>query len=408
MNRGDIISQMRCLRGSRHGSRTFGGPFQASLSMNNQCNLTCIHCYYYSPFIERQNIFEVRRRRGRGLELSDDEYQKYLQRENADVARTNALIDQLIAMGTRRFQFSGHGECFLHPNLLDFIARAKHSGCGCLVNTNGTLLDRTTIDELIEMKFDLLRVTTLAGTREMYLRTHRGISETTFDTLKENLRYLADKKSDRGVKLPRVTLIYIVLRQNYEGLFDFAEFADYVRADRILIHAVDDVQDPGLAHLVPTAEQAASVKNQLNRLKPYLKEKRIGHNIDAFLQVFGAKLDTGALYRVIPCYYGWFVVRVESNGQVYPCCRCYVPLGNAHEEEISDIWHGEAYLRFREEAVQLNTRRQPVRDCECNSCVHASANVRIYRLLHPVKGRTFRLKHLCSDKARKGEKRWPG
>jgi MoaA/NifB/PqqE/SkfB family radical SAM enzyme len=367
--------------GIMHGSRAFGGPVQAGISLTNRCNIRCIHCYYYSPYIEKPNLLELRRSRQKSEELPDKEYLRGLQRLDADSDLTSI--------------FSGSGEPFMHKNALEFMGRAKHAGSTCMVHTNGTLLDHSIIDELLRMRFDDLRITTLAGSRDMYLKTHPGVKDKTFDNLRDNLVYLAERKAEMGVKRPEVTLIFVAITQNCNGIFQFAEFANSVKADRVMFAPVDTVEDPGLEKfLVPTAEQAASVREQLVEVKAYLESRGVANNIEYFFKVFREKLDTTALYRIIPCYYGWFSVRFDVCGQVRPCCRCYEPLGNVYQKEFREIWNGEAYRRFRKEALRINRRKSLVNGCNCNSCTHFTANLMVYKALHPLKGRSAILREL--------------
>jgi radical SAM protein with 4Fe4S-binding SPASM domain len=338
---------------------------------------------------------ELRRARQISGELPDNEYLRSLQRLDADSFMTRNLIDELIGMGTRKFIFSGYGEPFLHKNALEFMDRAKHAGSTCIVNTNGTLLDRTTIDELITMEFDELRITTLAGTRDMYLSTHPGVKHETFDTLKDNLVYLAERKAEKGVKYPRLSLVFIAIPQNSDGILEFAKFAEFVRGDRAEFRPVDTADDTGLKKfLVPTAKQAASVREQLVELKAYLESRKITNNIGYFLRVFREKLDTTELYSIIPCYYGWLSVRINVGGRVYPCCHCFEPLGNINDKKFHEIWNGEAYRCFRKEALRINRRKTPVEGCDCNSCAHHTANLRVYKAFHPIKGRGALLRGL--------------
>jgi radical SAM protein with 4Fe4S-binding SPASM domain len=229
----------------------------------------------------------------------------------------------------------------------------------------------------------------------MYLSTHPGVKHTTFENLSDNLLYLADKKESLGVKRPEVTLIYVVVAQNYDGLFDFVNFANRVRADKISFQPVDDIEDPSLSKLVPTADQAAYVRKQLRELKVYLRDKRVNNNINYFLKVFRKQLDTTALYRLIPCYVGWTHVRVQVGGAVYPCHRCYNPLGNVYEKEFSEIWNGLAYRQFREGALRINVRGTPVDACDCGSCCQYVANLKVYRALHPLKARSAQSEQMC-------------
>ena len=380
------VSQLRTVMGIMHGSRAFGGPFQALLSLTNRCNLRCLHCIFYSPHLERPNLVPVRRARMMSLELPSEKDIRRLQHIDADTDRTKTLVKDLIRMGTRRFQFSGSGEPFLHKNALEFMSLAKHAGGTCLVNTNGTLLDHSTIDALVAMRFDDLQVTTMSGTAGMYRLTHPGCKDTSFDTLRENLLYLAERKRALGIKQPALSLCYVVVAQNHDGIADFADFANIVQADRTLFRPFFDVEDSNLAGLVPSAKEALHVREQLMEVKGYLDRRGISHNIPNFLAVFERKLDTTALYRAIPCYYGWLSALIDADGSVYPCCRCHSPLGDIREMKFEDIWHGRSYQTFRKKAIHINLRGTLVENCDCYRCANNNANFRTYRLLHPFSG----------------------
>ncbi len=369
-----------------HGSRAFGGPFQANISMTNRCNLRCIHCYVYSRYHEGPSFFELRTNQ-MARQCSNDAHKESAHRIDADFEKTNSLIETLLSLGTQDFLFSGNGEPFLHKNILDFAERVKRAGKTCKANTNGTLLDHTTIDRLIASRFDEVRITTMAGTREQYEMTHPGVSSATFDRMRDNLCYLAEQKKGLRTDKPVVTLVCVVIAHNSETLMDFAQLAHAVRAERVLFRPFDDYDSEDFAQLVPTAEQAASIQKQLMAIRDYFDSRKIVHNIGNFLKVFRQKLDTTHLYRRIPCYYGWLSVRIEVDGSVYPCCRCYNSLGNIYEKEFTDIWKGQAYQRFRKAALHINKSKTPVDGCFCNSCVHHTANLRVHRILHPYEGR---------------------
>ena len=135
------------------------------------------------------------------LPLPEADDLRQLQKIEADRDRTLSVIDELVAMGTRRFQFSANGEPFLHSHALEFMDRAKKSGAVCVVNTNGTLLNSAVMDELVRMGFDELQVTTMAGNTETYERTHPFPGRGEFDRIRKNLLYLAEKKAASGAGL---------------------------------------------------------------------------------------------------------------------------------------------------------------------------------------------------------------
>lgn len=389
------LAQAGVLAGIVHGSRGFGGPYQASFSLSNRCNLRCIHCYFHSPLLRLPNFFDVREARGRRAAMPARDDVNGRQRLDAHPGHTRAIIDQLLGMGTWRFHFSGSGEPLLHADAIEFMARIKKAGRECVVNTNGTLIDGPTADVLVAMGLDELRVTTMAGTAETYARTHPGSPAGAFEELRERLRSLLERRSAAGARRPVVNLVDVVVRQNVEGLADFARFAREIGADGAILQPMDDVGDPQLAELVPTDAEAATVVRGLPQVRRTLDEGGLRHNLDRFLMVFNRRLDTRLLYRTIPCYMGWVSLRVQVGGDVYPCHRCYHPVGNAYESSVREIWNGPRYRSFRREAAFINKRGTPVDGCSCDSCCHNTTNVRIFQHLHPLSGSLRTLRQLC-------------
>ena len=239
MNLYEVPSLMRAAAGIMHGSRAFGGPVQSIISLTNRCNIRCIHCYFYSPYLEKPNMLELRHAKYKNQPLPIKANLKDLQSLDADSNATSMLLDEFSEMGTKHIHFTGHGEPLLHKNVLDFMGRAKHAGARCSIDTNGTLLDRSKINELIRMGFDELKITIMAGTKEIYLKTHPGVADKTFDTLRDNLLYIKERKVALNVKNPHITLIAIVTSHNTNGLQDFAKFAGFVGADKVMFRPVD-------------------------------------------------------------------------------------------------------------------------------------------------------------------------
>ena len=387
MNWSGAVSKLKTIAGIAHGSRAFGGPVQASLMLTNRCNIRCIHCYFYSPLIDQSNLGPLRRTRKTLAERPPAEATAQAQQLHADPSMIRRVLDELLQLGTRRFQFSGNGEVFLHESSLELMRRAKQAGAYCLANTNGTLLLPRLADELLAMRFDELRVTVMGGTAEMYSRTHSESGSETFNRVRDNLLYFSEKKKAKGCRRPRIILVDIVADQNCDGLVDFAEFCVRVGADGALFKPVDDLNDPSMFRLVPTVEHAALVRKQLGEVRVRLEAHEIRHNVDRFLAVFGRKLDTAELYRRIPCYYGWLSSMIEPDGTVYPCCRCYEAMGNVCRTSFTEIWNSERYRQYREQAGRINRLQRPPENCDCGSCVHHEANFRVYKALHPLRSR---------------------
>ncbi len=388
MNVRSFMLHTRALAGILQGEKAFGAPLRVNISLSNQCNIRCIHCFYHSPLLEKKNMFDLKEQApgvaaAPAIKKNGSDGRPIY----ADEKRTMALLGELLEMGTTGFIFTGGGEPFLHPRYLEYMSFLKQNGGSSKINTNGTLLNKKVIDKLVSMGMDELRVTTMAGTSEMYAKTHPGSQAAVFDAIQDNLCYLAHQKEKLGVKKPVVNLFFIAVSQNHDGIFDFVEFAKRVQADKVSFRPVDDIHDPGLTRVVPTRQEASEIMAGMPEAKRRLETLGIGDNINFFVRSFDRQINTLQLYRQIPCYYGWIQPRVEVDGNVYPCCRCFGSMGNVNESAFRDIWYGALYRRFRKSARQIHKRRISVENCFCDSCPHYTANIKMFRILHPIKRR---------------------
>jgi hypothetical protein len=58
------------------------------------------------------------------------------------------------------------------------------------------------------------------------------------------------------------------------------------------------------------------------------------------------------------CLIGWHSMLVRSTGLVAPCCLLQgSELGNVYRQTVREVWHGEAYNRFRGELSRIMRQR---------------------------------------------------
>jgi radical SAM protein with 4Fe4S-binding SPASM domain len=379
-----LASYMRVALGILDGSRSFGGPLQANLTVSNRCNLRCKHCYVYSPLAGESSIRAVRARLHDVSPPSSAAEIAAIHHLDVDADWMKELVGDFRRLGTRRFQFSGNGELFMHPRAVEILGFAKQSRSHVLVNTNGVLLEPDVIDRLITMKLDEIRITLMAGSPELYASLHPSASADAFDKVTRQLLYLQQRKRTLGTNTPLLTLVAIVVSENCGGLLDFAQYACRAGANLVLYKAFDAFDKPGLTTLIPTNEQQTEARKQLAEAMLLLQQHRISHNITAFLPTFRPELDTGPFYRRVPCYYGWLATCIDLDGRVFFCSRCDKPLGNAHDEPFSSIWNSEAYRRRRRQALEICRRGWNSQDSDCAHCPHSFANRRVFRMFHPL------------------------
>src|SRR6187551_3298867 len=95
-------------------------------NLTRTCNLKCVHCY------------------------TDSAAMKYPDELTTDQCR--AVLDDLAAFNVPAVLFSG-GEPLVRKDLFELAAHARLLGLHVVLSTNGTLIDRTTAERFVALKF---------------------------------------------------------------------------------------------------------------------------------------------------------------------------------------------------------------------------------------------------------------
>lgn len=380
MNLGALLSMGLALLGIWQGKRACGGPLQINLATTGRCNIRCVHCYYFSPLATGAHTRGNRLAQKTGIPAQD--FQPL--GKDVDGQLMRRLISEAMSLGTKHILLSGVGEPLLNPAILDIISDIKKRNGYCLINTNGTLLTPEISEEFIKRNVDELRITIMSGTPDGYQKTHPGASPQLFHNLKKNIAYLVEKRNENNKSKPEIIITSVITSYNCDGIAALADFVIETGADKITFRAFDHCDDEQMKQLIVSVEQAIRARDEMLAYRPIFEKKHIKHNIDSFLSVFNGQIDTTKLYSFIPCYYGWLNANIDIDGSVYMCCKCYTPLGNIHESSFKEIWYGESFRRFRKSAKHINSKGQSL-SCECSRCANSEPNIRIFKLLHPLK-----------------------
>mgnify|MGYP001335047835 CR=1 FL=1 len=124
-------------RGILNKRKAYNGPHLLQFNITNFCNFNCIGCYFHSPL--RNERFS-------------DEWEK--QKMPRDVILR--LVDEAAQIKTSKILLTGNGEPTLYPALYDTIERIKNHKMGCLVSTNGVIIDEEMLFRFHALRLDAL------------------------------------------------------------------------------------------------------------------------------------------------------------------------------------------------------------------------------------------------------------
>jgi MoaA/NifB/PqqE/SkfB family radical SAM enzyme len=322
-----------------NGRLAFKGPSTLQIDLTDYCNNNCLACWCNSPLLSPE-------RRNKPKDM-------------LPALLVKKLISDAHGIGLREIYFSGGGEPFMHPDILQILEHAKGLGIACGVNTNFTLLNEQTVDKLVALGLDHLTVSIWAGSAEIYKALHPNKSEEDFYRIREMLTRLNSLKE----RAPDIKIYNVICNLNYRQIREMLEFARSTKCEFVEFTVVDTM--PGATDkLILSPEEGRCVLEQFKELRGEYIDPSNGLrpkilNLETFLRRVAnldaqtAQYDSNFIDNM-PCYIGWLFARIMPNGDVNSCLKSHrFPVGNIHRQSFQEIWNSSAQIYFRQKTLKL-------------------------------------------------------
>ena len=339
--------------------RAFVGPYVVVIGGKYTCNYKCVFCEWFSPM----------RSKLRNEILSPNCY------VNMDVYRE--LVKELSALGTKIILID-YLEPFTDPDLIEKIRYAKLHGLKCIIITNGSLINETNAEKLVDLNLDYLNVSINAASPETYPKIHVTENRETFHRIVSMISHIESLKEKRRSDCPHIRLSMVVCNRNYHDIVKLVDLCHNIGVKNVLFKK-----------MIPTSKEIAEeldlTQVQEAEMKEYLVEasesaKRYCINVDVEWSGWVDSQKTADM----PCYYGWLFSMIDGDGNVYPCCfQDRGPqsiLGNISKERFSSVWYSKNYQEFRRKYKNIDARKKI--GCMCNQPSCFFNNQQIFRILH--------------------------
>lgn len=284
-------------------------PFEFFIQwhLTENCNLWCTHCYQGERSTEELPLSEMKRVVGEVSDMIKDWSDTY------GVAFSPSM------------NITG-GEPFLKKDLFEILGEIKKQGFKMYVLTNGTLVSRDRARNLADLGVDGVQVS-MEGPEDVH-DAIRG--KGSFRAATEGVERLVD------AKLP-VTLNVTLSALNASMVKKIIAFCSQVGAQRV-----------GFSRLVP-AGQGRSLLSQMltpERVRDlYETVFALGHDGieivtgDPVASQMRVKTDDDAgSVAVSGCSAGVAGLTLLPNGDVMPCRRLPLSLGNVAKDSLREIW----------------------------------------------------------------------
>ena len=323
-------------------------PKQILFEVTYACNMNCKMCYLASSSLNRPH-----------QRMSRDEVERML-----DSFYPN--LPTVILTG---------GEPCTRKDFMSLVKAVKRRGMRCVVFTNGSLLDEDTIIALVDVGLDSISIS-LDGSQEVFHEvTGRG---DLYPRVVENIKLLVAHKRDGSPKVCIGSVMSPISIDTQDSLLDFAQACAIDEISFLYLHFVLDADVE--QHIEATKMLGLHHKTHINR---HMLSDDLA-SLSSKIRDFVSRTPKDRRFRFVPdladreiqgwyenkdgfffrhyCYYHWMNARLMPNGDIYPCERIVLSMGNVLKQNLATIWNSE---RFREYRQELNVQGVlPI----CNRC----------------------------------------
>ncbi len=328
----------RYFMGMMDGQKVYSGPFLVQLDVTNRCNNDCLACWCRSPLLSEK--------------IMDPETQK----QTLSFERVSQLLEELHQMGTQEIYIAGGGEPFMHPQFMEILRIIKNYGMIVYINTNFTLVDKKKAEQIVDLGVDHLTISLWAGTPETYSKCHPNKTEETFHQIVDVVKYLVSIKEER----PFIKLYNVISKVNYHEIEQMVDIACETGVESVEFTMVDTI--PGYTDTlllskderIELIEISNFVQEKVEKINKEKNKNLILFRFDEFIRRISTEEDTleghydKNIVDSIPCYVGWFFVRILPDGNVNSCLKSHrIPIGNIYNQSFKEIWASEKQAEFR-------------------------------------------------------------
>ncbi|MFC1890011.1 radical SAM protein [Thermodesulfobacteriota bacterium] len=348
-------------------------PYKANLEVTRRCNLSCKGCWQPTD--------------------------TYRFDEEMSLALIERAVNEALGMGVKEWNLIG-GEPFCRVDVMQsLIGRIKRGGARGEVTSNGTLLDESLVELLVDSGWDTVRLSLDCPdpSTHDHLRGVKGAFDRTYRTLETFARV----KARLNAESPRIEIFMVLTPDNYRDLARMVELAGDVGATKIGVQPLNLFSDfegnvvEGGRDLKFGWRDARRLRKEIRSAKELadrlLIENTIGDLLERDLVRKTERMDEVILEDVadleddffaLPCFEPWYFISIRPNGNVVPCARHMIVDSDKggskpfslYEQSLEAIWVGEGFAKVRRD---LMTRNMPKYCQEC--CVTQVTHSRVLR-----------------------------
>jgi len=310
-------------------------PLHVQIETNNSCNCNCQTCLRSEIIKNPENI-------------SFENFKKIID-----------VTDPVFVT------ICGFGETLLHPEAEKMFAYMKNKGISVNFTSNAVLLVKN-YKWIADLGIDTLSISLDAANPDSYKKI-RGVDA--FPQIIEGIKSLQGYKKERGLSLPGTRIQMVIQQDNINELEDFVRLAKSLEIDAAYFQVMNMMGLDNRRDNLASALTPDLVKEKIMAAREAAKSLGVATNLDVILKKFEQYYHKENVKKFYPCFYPWYTLMVNLDGNVQPCCSFGGPnsgvyFGNIYQEDFTRMFNNDKFQNFR----RLLKRGERPYEC-CKLCV---------------------------------------
>lgn len=284
-------------------------PITYELDMTNVCNCKCHFCFGF--FNQKKTQVSI------------------------DFNDAKSILSQIKKFGAKAVTFTGGGDPLCNKDTIKAVKYAKKIGLDVGFITNGILLNKETISDIVA-NCVWIRVSLDSASRKMYEITH-GMNSNTFDIVVNNIKMLSKEKKKQKSHIT-VGAGFLTYEKTIDEIIAFAKLCRDLKVDyaqyRPLLKRFNEQE-------FNDKDQLLTIQN-IEIAKKYSGKKfAVVSSMHKYRKI--SKKDYKRQYDV--CYGHNFATVIAADQKVYLCCHMRgmekYCIGDLNKNTLKEIWASE-------------------------------------------------------------------
>jgi len=256
----------------------------------------------------------------------------------------------------KSIDFTGGGEPLLQPKLPEWIAEAKAVGCETGFLSNGLLLDKAKLHQVLAAGLDWICISIDGADARMYEKIRIGSN---FERVCENVANIAEVRTGN---VPKTMINFVLMDLNIHQMEEMVRLTARLGVDQINFKQCDVIRGAsGKGHGLFGIEETREIRRLKNKLA---KARRLAKKLNIRTTAFSFTPEEQPVCDQDPRD----SLFIRYDGFVAPCINLAiggpttflgkeVMMPNVHygrlpHDDLMDLWHSETSKTYRQQFEQ--------------------------------------------------------